>query len=706
MAGLLGSTAAPSAQAASFNWSSPTCITTVPCTGVGSKTRYANAVTGTNPRDIILEIVRLNGATVYQAPGFQMAADSATQVFIGRISGNAAAGAKSQVVMRLTFVNPGTEVVNPLAGPIYLTSQDTDGNGNPTLGVRERVEFISPPATYQWGSQLESTAALDGGIPFATKVCVNSTDAGCTASTGFGSAGNYVNYTDLSVQGGVAVTAWYVGSISSIDFAYGAEVGTDGTGSNPIVDRLFGLSGGAGDAADMSPAFGGIPGVIRPGQVLTGVTLTCTNSATATAAAAMASCVPTVDVGTISALSCTPASGSSIAAGSNIRCTFNYTAPGSQGGGDEPNTVVTFTGSTGASNDTNTANNTTSASASVIDALDEAASSTPAGTPASVNVLGNDQVGTSAATTSNVSITQLSLPSAAGLNFDTATGVLSTSAATPVGSYVLTYQICANPAQTPAACDQASATINVTAGPNMTAAVSIAPTIAGPGTTVSGSISCSNKGGAAATNASCTASAVDSSGAAVAVTVGACTASSGSAASLPVDASLSCPISYTQPGTANSGTNTVPTSVTVTANTSATNEPASNSADNSASDSVAIIDALDEAASSTPAGTPASVNVLGNDQVGTSAATTSNVSITQLSLPSAAGLNFDTATGVLSTSAATPVGSYVLTYQICANPAQTPAACDQASATINVTSPPDMAAAISGLPTALRPGQQ
>ena len=158
---------------------------------------------------------------------------------------------------------------------------------------------------------------------------------------------------------------------------------------------------------------------------------------------------------------------------------------------------------------------------------------------------------------------------------------------------------------------------------------------------------------------------------------------SGSAASLPVDASLSCPISYTQPGTANSGTNTVPTSVTVTANTSATNEPASNSADNSASDSVAIIDALDEAASSTPAGTPASVNVLGNDQVGTSAATTSNVSITQLSLPSAAGLNFDTATGVLSTSAATPVGSYVLTYQICANPAQTPAACDQASATIN-----------------------
>ncbi|MBP6854316.1 MAG: hypothetical protein KA164_22155, partial [Rhodoferax sp.] len=145
--------------------------------------------------------------------------------------------------------------------------------------------------------------------------------------------------------------------------------------------------------------------------------------------------------------------------------------------------------------------------------------------------------------------------------------------------------------------------------PNMTAAVTIAPTVAGPGSTVTGSLVCTNRGTSAATSATCTASGLDSTGAAVAVTVGACTASSGSAASLPVNATLTCAISYTQPGTANSGTNAAPTHVTVTATTSAANEPAGSTADNSASDNVETIDAIDDAAVSTPAGTATSLSV-------------------------------------------------------------------------------------------------
>jgi hypothetical protein len=52
----------------------------------------------------------------------------------------------------------------------------------------------------------------------------------------------------------------------------------------------------------------------------------------------MRSCAPTVDVGTISAVTCTPAVGGSVAAGANIVCSFNYTAPGTQGGADETTT--------------------------------------------------------------------------------------------------------------------------------------------------------------------------------------------------------------------------------------------------------------------------------------------------------------------------------------------------------------------------------
>jgi hypothetical protein len=91
-------------------------------------------------------------------------------------------------------------------------------------------------------------------------------------------------------------------------------------------------------SADMSAAFTNVPTVVRPGQSLTGLSLTCTNSATAAAAATNATCAPTASVGTISAVTCTPAVGGNVAAGAAIVCSFNYTAPGTQGGADETTT--------------------------------------------------------------------------------------------------------------------------------------------------------------------------------------------------------------------------------------------------------------------------------------------------------------------------------------------------------------------------------
>ncbi|MGB8813563.1 MAG: DUF11 domain-containing protein, partial [Paracoccaceae bacterium] len=117
-------------------------------------------------------------------------------------------------------------------------------------------------------------------------------------------------------------------------------------------------STGAGDAfyisvstetADMSPAFSNLPAPIVPGTTHTGLTLTCTNAGPNTAR--NASCTPTANIGTISALVCTPAVPadiSAVAPNNTTVCTFSYALPL---GGTE--TEVIFTGQTGANNDRN-----------------------------------------------------------------------------------------------------------------------------------------------------------------------------------------------------------------------------------------------------------------------------------------------------------------------------------------------------------------
>jgi hypothetical protein len=98
-----------------------------------------------------------------------------------------------------------------------------------------------------------------------------------------------------------------------------------------------------------------------------------------------------VDVGTISAVTCTPAVGGSVAAGANIVCSFNYTAPGTQGGADETTTVVTFTGTTGAANDSVASNNIVTTPATMLDAVNDTASAAGGLTGQSSNLASNDQ---------------------------------------------------------------------------------------------------------------------------------------------------------------------------------------------------------------------------------------------------------------------------------------------------------------------------
>ncbi len=109
-------------------------------------------------------------------------------------------------------------------------------------------------------------------------------------------------------------------------------------------------------------------------------------------------CTISVSAGNASTPSCSPPTPvASLPANATITCTYTFTAPGAQGGGDTPETGVTFTVT--ASSDTpdpNAANNTATTTWAnpipIVDALNDAGSF-PANTVATFNVGSNDQYG-------------------------------------------------------------------------------------------------------------------------------------------------------------------------------------------------------------------------------------------------------------------------------------------------------------------------
>ena len=233
------------------------------------------------------------------------------------------------------------------------------------------------------------------------------------------------------------------------------------------------------ELADLTPVFGGLPTVLEPGEAVTGATLTCTNAGPDSAA--NATCVPSVDAGTISNIVCVPATPvaslpAAPAPGSSIVCTFDYTAPGTPGGSNTPETGVVFTGTTGATNDTNGGtgtggNNTTTVNAPIIDALDDDYSGTPINggsggtTPP---VVGNDTSGNgSVIPGTNITLTP-GVPSGGGLTMDPTTGIITVPPGTPSGTYTFPYEICVLPATVPPACETATATVVVSSAPSMT----------------------------------------------------------------------------------------------------------------------------------------------------------------------------------------------------------------------------------------------
>ncbi|MDW8479997.1 MAG: hypothetical protein RML12_09680 [Xanthomonadales bacterium] len=87
-------------------------------------------------------------------------------------------------------------------------------------------------------------------------------------------------------------------------------------------------------ASDMAAvSLTGLPGILGPGQTVTGITATCTN-VHPTAAAANATCTISSTLGTVGAVSCTPPTPvPSLAPGQSIVCTFQLTDSNTPGGG-------------------------------------------------------------------------------------------------------------------------------------------------------------------------------------------------------------------------------------------------------------------------------------------------------------------------------------------------------------------------------------
>jgi uncharacterized repeat protein (TIGR01451 family) len=141
-------------------------------------------------------------------------------------------------------------------------------------------------------------------------------------------------------------------------------------------------------------------------------------------------------------------------------CTYNYTAPGTAGGADELTTVVTFTATTGATNDSNAANNVATVTATVIDAVNDVDTKQPT-VAGATNVNTNDQFPVGSTFSLQPGSTCAS-PSVSG------TGTATyTSPATAGGTCTVNYRVCA-PVPNASVCDTATLTVTASAAPLLT----------------------------------------------------------------------------------------------------------------------------------------------------------------------------------------------------------------------------------------------
>ena len=292
------------------------------------------------------------------------------------------------------------------------------------------------------------------------------------------------------------------------------------------------------------------------------------------------------------------------------------------------------------------------------------------GTQTIGNVLTNDTVsGTTSATTSNVTISQVSTPTGSIVpRIDTTNGDVIVPNNTPSGIYTITYQICT--VATPTAC--ATATVEVTVpAVTPTPTVQATPdefTYSGTGTQTVGNVLTNDtvSGTTSATTSNVTISQVSTPTGAIVPRID------------TTNGNVIVP--NNTPSGIYTLTYQICTVATPTACATATVEVTV-----PAVTPTPTVQATPDEFTYSGTGTQTVGNVLTNDTVsGTTSATTSNVTISQVSTPTGAIVpRIDTTNGNVIVPNNTPSGIYTLTYQICT--VATPTAC--ATATVEVTVP-------------------
>jgi uncharacterized repeat protein (TIGR01451 family) len=278
--------------------------------------------------------------------------------------------------------------------------------------------------------------------------------------------------------------------------------GNDETkGNNPTSRPLT-----AAQPADMAATVTQWPVAFGPGQTVVSAptvraAIRCTN--VGAAAAVQADCQPAVSAGTLSALRCTQAGApvtlplTSLATGAAVDCLFDVTAPGTQGGTAEPTTRITLTATTSASNDGNPANNTASALADVIDAIDDGRHTLASGAGGQVTLLANDRLAANQPPLAGSTVATLTDNAGqSSLVLDTTGTALVVPASLAAGSYPLAYRLCSQ--REPAACDTATVTLVIEPAvePDLTVTKTHSPALFTEGQTGDYTITVSNVGAA------------------------------------------------------------------------------------------------------------------------------------------------------------------------------------------------------------------
>jgi large repetitive protein len=428
--------------------------------------------------------------------------------------------------------------------------------------------------------------------------------------------------------------------------------------------------------ADMAAALSDFPSNPPAGSAVNG-TVTCTNNGPSIAAGA------TCDVTGAPAgasIVCSPATPAvSLGGGSTITCSVSYVAPA--GGG-----AVNITGTAGSTTaDPNPANNVVSTTSNVVPQADMQATNSgfPSNPPAGSTVTGTvtcTNAGPSVAAAANCAVTGLPPGATVNCTPNPAPNPLAvggtincavTYTAPATGTVTVLGAASTTTADPVTGNNQTTLALPVNPQADMVAAISGFPTNTSVGSPVTGTITCTNNGPSPAAGATC-----NVGGTPPGATIN-CVPNP-APNPLAVGQSITCTVSYT--ATANGAVNITGRAGSTTA------DP--NPGNNTVSAATGVIDAVNDTAPTPVNGASGGVgiaNVLVNDTLNGGSVSLANITLAPTATTNP-GVTLDPATGAVNVALGTPAGTYVVTYQICTR--TTPAACDTATATATVNSPP------------------